>query len=182
MIEEGKLPGTGTPDVTANSGTVNQFSFAIRVGARRMAQIYELLFCFENSVRELIEERLKEAYDVDTWWAKGVPKDIRNQAEKLKSKEKQTPWHGPRGGTLLAFVDFPILGRIITERCEDLLGKPAWVENVFDEVNQSRRAIAHTGVLSQHDVERMELRVRDWLRSVRSLCPLHGLAAHPLLR
>jgi hypothetical protein len=31
-------------------------------------------------------------------------------------------------------------------------------------MNQSRRAIAHTGVLSPFDVERMELRVRDWLR------------------
>jgi hypothetical protein len=69
----------------------------------------------------------------------------------------------------LAFVDFPILARIITENWEhfeDLLGKPAWVESVFDEMNQSRRAVAHTGVLSQHDVERMELRVRDWLRAV----------------
>lgn len=120
-------------------------------------------------MRELIEDRLKEAYGVNDWVAEGVPEPIRNGAEKLKAKEKQTPWHGPRGGTLLAFVDFPVLASIITdewEHFEDLLGKPQWVTSVFDEMNQSRRAIAHTGVLSQHDVERMELRVRDWLRAV----------------
>jgi Swt1-like HEPN len=168
MISDGELLGV-RPAPSSDSGTVAQFSIAVRTAARRMARVYELLFCFENSVRELIEDRLKEAYGVEKWWADGVPEDIAGQAERLKAKEKQTPWHGPRGGTLLAFVDFPVLARIITERWEqfeDLLGKPAWVESVFDEVNQSRRAIAHTGVLSQHDAERMELRVRDWLRSV----------------
>ena len=169
MVAEGQLAGIATPSVPADDETLDQFSFAIRAEARRMARVYELLFCFENSVRELIEERLKEAYGVDTWWGEGVPDEIRRSAERLKEREQMAPWHGPRGGTLLAFVDFPILSRIITEQWayfEDLLGKPVWVESVFDEMNQSRRAVAHTGVLSQHDVERMELRVRDWLRAV----------------
>jgi hypothetical protein len=30
-------------------------------------------------------------------------------------------------------------------------------------MNQSRRAIGHTGELSEHAVERMELFVREWL-------------------
>ncbi len=169
MIDRGQLRGPTAPSAADEGSILDQFSFAVRVEARRMARVYELLFCFENSVRELIEDRLKEAFEVETWWTEGIPEDIRRNAERLKDKEQQTPWHGPRGGTLLAFVDFPILARIITEgweHFEDLLGKTGWVENVFEEMNQSRRAIAHTGVLSQHDAERMELRVRDWLRAV----------------
>lgn len=168
MIDRGELRQVGADSAVAPSLT-DDFSFAIRLEAKRMAGVYELLFCFENSVRELIEDRLKEAYSVDAWWDEGIPESIRRSAERLKTREKQTPWHGPRGGTLLAFVDFPILAQVITEcwsHFEDLLGKPEWVENLFDEMNQSRRAIAHTGVLSQPDVERMELRVRDWLRVV----------------
>lgn len=170
MVGQGQLLGPVASTTPADGAEALQhFSFAIRAEARRMARTYELLFCFENSVRELIEDRLKEAYGVELWWPDGVPEDIRRSAERLKNKEQQTPWHGPRGGTLLAFVDFPVLARIITERWEhfeDLLGKTGWVESVFDEMNQSRRAVAHTGVLSQHDVEWMELRVRDWLRAV----------------
>lgn len=169
MIERGQLLGPTAPAAVEEDSILSRFSFAVRSEAKRMARVYELLFCFENSVRELIEDRLKEAYGVESWWTEGVPEEIREKAERLRDKEQQTPWHGPRGGTLLAFVDFPVLARIITERWEhfeDLLGKPGWVENVFDEMNQSRRAIAHTGVLSQHDAERMELRVRDWLRAV----------------
>lgn len=169
LIEAGELLEPTTPLASVETTPADDFSFAIRLEAKRMAKVYELLFCFENSVRELIEDRLKEAYSIETWWNEGVPESIRREAEKLKSKERKTPWHGPRGGTLLAFVDFPILAQIITEKWEhfeDLLGKPEWVEHLFDEMNQSRRAIAHTGVLSQFDVERMELRVRDWLRIV----------------
>jgi Swt1-like HEPN len=170
MVDRGELRGGGAAiSGGASDVRLEPFSFSIRSEAQRMARTYELLFCFENSVRELIEERLKEAYSVETWWTEGVPGDIRKGAERLEDKEAQVPWHGPRGGSRLAFVDFPILSRIITEafeHFEDLLGRPSWVESVFDEMNQSRRAIAHTGVLDEYDVERMELRVRDWLRAV----------------
>jgi hypothetical protein len=169
LIERGELLGATAPSDSVEPGPLDDFSFPIRVEARRMTAVYELLFCFENSVRELIEDRLKEVFGVEKWWSEGVPEDVRRSAERLKERERRTPWHGPRGGTLLAFVDFPVLATNITERWEhfeDLLGKAEWVTNLFDEMNQSRRAVAHTGVLNQHDIERMELRVRDWLRAV----------------
>lgn len=169
MVDRGELLAPESPTATVDPTPVDDFSLAIRIEARRMAVVYQLLFCFENSVRELIEDRLKEGYGYDDWWGQGVPDAIRVKAEKLKAKERQAPWHGPRGGTLLAFVDFPELADIVTERWEhfeDLLGKSEWVSSLFSEMNQSRRAIAHTGVLSQFDVERLELRVRDWLRVV----------------
>lgn len=168
MVERNELLGP-TAASSDSEEALTSFSYSIRVEAGRMARTYELLFCFENSVRELIEDRLKEAYGVNDWWTKGVSEEIRQKAERLSMREQQAPWHSPRGGTLLAFVDFPILASIITdgwEHFEDLLGKTSWVVNVFEEMNQSRRAIAHTGVLAQHDIERMELRVRDWLRAV----------------
>lgn len=169
LVDEGQLLSEGLRETANERQATADFSFAIQLEAKRMAIVYELLFCFENSVRELIEDRLKEAYSVETWWTEGVPEGIRKTADKLKLKERQTPWHGPRGGTMLAFVDFPVLAQIISDRWEhfeDLLGRADWVEHLFDEMNQSRRAIAHTGVLNQFDVDRMELRVRDWLRIV----------------
>jgi Swt1-like HEPN len=169
LVDEGRLVAGRLHEAVDEQQPTSDFSFAIQLEAKRMAIVYELLFCFENSVRELIEDRLKEAYSVETWWSEGVPEGIRKNADKLKLKERQTPWHGPRGGTMLAFVDFPVLAQIVSDRWEhfeDLLGRADWVEHLFNEMNQSRRAIAHTGVLNQFDVERMELRVRDWLRIV----------------
>lgn len=148
---------------------IDDFTYPIRVEAARMGGVYELLFCFENSVRELVETRLQEAFGVDRWWIDGVPNSVRTKAEKLENRERKTPWHGPRGRTRLAYVDFPELGQIITERWEhfeDLLGNPEWVANFFDETNLGRRAIAHTGVLGRRDADRLASRVQDWLSAV----------------
>ena len=46
---------------------------------------------------------------------------------------------------------------------EDLLGEKDWVKHFFDDMNPSRRAIGHTGEMSEHAVARMELLVREWL-------------------
>jgi hypothetical protein len=38
--------------------------------------------------------------------------------------------------------------------------------NHFGEMNRTRRALAHTGTLTETDVERVDFRVREWLRVV----------------
>jgi len=134
-----------------------------------MGEVYELLYCLENSIRELIETTLRDALGPEDWWQDGVPDAIRKSAEKREKDDASAPWHGPRGESLLNYVDFPQYGDIILKRWEsfeDLLGDPGWVENYFREVNRSRRALAHTGSLTQHDVDWMELRVKQWLRVV----------------
>jgi hypothetical protein len=165
LVEEGALhEPSGT---AANAGgALGYFSLEERQAARRMGRVYELLYCFENSVRELVETTLKELLGPEQWWQDGVPDDIRRKAESRRRDDDRARWHGPRGESLLNFVDFPELGAIIIERWadfEDLLGDKTWVEGYFDQMNRSRRAIGHTGELSEHAVERMELSVREWL-------------------
>jgi len=134
-----------------------------------MGEVYELLYCLENSVRELVEGVLKEAYGFDKWWTEGVPEAIRKPAEKRKEDDLKARWHGPRGESPINYVDFPQYAEIMVERWahfEQLLGDKDWVVNYFAELNRSRRALAHTGSLTESDVERMGIRVRDWLRVV----------------
>ena len=131
-----------------------------------MGRVYELLYCFENSVRELVETTLKESLGPEYWWQNGVDDDVRKGAEKRRTDDEKARWHGPRGASLLNFVDFPQLATVILDRWEDfedLLGDKEWVEGYFDQMNRSRRAIGHTGELTEHAVERMELLVREWL-------------------
>ncbi len=150
----------------AAGGALEFFSGEERRAARRMGRVYELLYCFENSVRELVETTLRDALGPEQWWQTGVPNTIRGKAESRRRDDERARWHGPRGESLLNFVDFTELGEIITERWadfEDFLGDKSWVEGYFDQMNRSRRAIGHTGELSEHAVERMELSVREWL-------------------
>jgi Swt1-like HEPN len=171
MVDAGELTdaGGGASINTGGRGlALEDFSLAARLQAARMGEVYELLYCLENSVRELIEQTLREKHGT-SWWDDGVPESIRKSAEKKKQDDLKSRWHGPRGESLLNYVDFPQYGEIIVDQWdlfEDLLGDPDWVTAYFSEMNTSRRALAHTGSLTQADVERMDLRVRDWLRVV----------------
>lgn len=165
LVDDGDLREPPGREADASGGALEFFSSDERRAARRMGRVYELLYCFENSVRELIETTLRDAL-ADRWWDDGVPPQIRGKAESRRRADEQARWHGPRGQSPLNFVDFPELGAIIVDRWddfEDLIGDKDWVERYFDDMNQSRRAIGHTGDLSEHAVERMELFVREWL-------------------
>jgi hypothetical protein len=165
LVAEGTLGEPPGQASAPTSATLEYFNTDERRAARRMGRVYELLYCFENSVRELIETTLRESL-ADRWWEDGVPSDVRGKADSRRRSDEAARWHGPRGQSPLNFVDFPELGKIITERWEDfedLLGDKEWVERYFDDMNQSRRAIGHTGEMGEHAVERMELFVREWL-------------------
>lgn len=157
-----------TPAIVGQSA-IEQFSEEARAQAEAMGRVYELLYCLENSIRELVEATLREAFGADGWWKTGVDAAIRKIAEKRQLDDQKARWHGPRGESLLAYVDFPQYGEIIAsqwQHFEPLLGDQAWVNYYFAELNRTRRALAHTGTLTEADVERMEIRVRDWLRVV----------------
>lgn len=165
LVDDGDLHEPPGQAAAVTSAALEFFSLDERRAARRMGRVYELLYCFENSVRELIETTLRDEL-ADRWWDDGVASQIRGRADSRRRADEAARWHGPRGQSPLNFVDFPELGKIITERWddfEDLLGDKSWVERYFDDMNQSRRAIGHTGELSEHAVERMELFVREWL-------------------
>src|SRR5687768_6259279 len=55
---------------------LSPFPVEMRNEALRMARVYALINCFENSVRNLIKERLKVKFDID-WWEKGVPRSAK---------------------------------------------------------------------------------------------------------
>lgn len=157
------------PAVASKPATISRFSDQAQAMASAMGDVYQLLYCLENSIRELVESTLREAYGPEKWWTDGVKASIRISAEKRRDDDAKARWHGPRGGSSLAYVDFPQYGDIIAEQWtlfEPLLGDADWVKAYFAELNRTRRALAHTGTLTSADVERMEVRVRDWLRVV----------------
>jgi hypothetical protein len=163
------VPSTTGSTERGNGSAIEQFSATARSQAESMGRVYELLYCLENSVRELVEATLREAFGAEHWWDRGVDSAIKRVAEKRRVDDQKARWHGPRGDSLLAYVDFPQYGDIIAsqwQHFEPLLGDQAWVNFYFAELNRTRRALAHTGTLTDADVERMEVRVRDWLRVV----------------
>ncbi|MDO6477944.1 Swt1 family HEPN domain-containing protein [Alteromonas sp. 1_MG-2023] len=136
--------------------------------ANKMSSIYTVFFCLENSVRELITDRLAERKGVD-WWEICVPKKIKDSVQKLKEQEEKNRYHTQRSSSSIGYTMFGNLAQIILNNWDefsDLFPTQAWVNARFTDLEMSRNIIMHTGVLPEMEIERIESICRDWIRQV----------------
>ena len=144
------------------------FSPRIVYDAQKMASVFAAFFCLENSVRELITERLLSRKSTD-WWTTAVPIKVRSSVEKLREREGKNKYHTPRSISLIGYTMFANLGQIIIanwDEFSDLFPDQAWVTSRFNDVEMSRNIIMHTGVLPQLEIDRIQGIVRDWISQV----------------
>lgn len=167
------LGASFAPSATADSTAEDEigledFSAAIRMQAVKMAAVYQAFFCFENSVRELVEARLKEQMGAD-WWTKGTTSQIRTRVDARKKKEQANRWHGVRGESEIDYADFGDLSLMVTnnwELFEDLFPDQDWVRTRLADLEMSRNVIAHNGVLDGREIIRITLYLKDWVMQV----------------
>ena len=149
---------------------IDETDFSPRIihDANRMSSIYIVFYCLENSVRELITDRLSERQGVD-WWEVCVPNKIKESVQKLKDQEEKNRYHTQRSTASIGYTMFGNLAQIITNRWEDfsdLFPTQAWISSRFTDLEMSRNIIMHTGVLPEIELERIESICRDWIRQV----------------
>jgi len=140
------------------------------VKSRKMAIVYTAICAFENSVREFIEKKLLEEKG-ENWWETCVKKDIRDAARKRKESENDVRWLTPRGESLIYYTDFGHLISIMAKPenwklFQIHIGDINWAKQIITTLEKSRNIIMHSGNLSQTDIERIGIYIRDWFRQV----------------
>lgn len=146
---------------------LDDFPMEIRMDAIKMAKVYTAFFCFENSVRELVSQRLVESVGIN-WWDK-VSSKIQKKVDSRIEKEKKNKWHSPRAKDKIAYCDFGDLCDIIINNWEyfdNLFPNQDWVKTRLNDLEPSRNTIAHNSVLSEHDMQRISMFLKDWLLQV----------------
>ena len=63
-----------------------QFTERLRSEATRMSTNYAIFYCLENSIREMISQRLYEQHG-EEWWSIAVPVDVKKNAEGSRKRE-----------------------------------------------------------------------------------------------
>jgi Swt1-like HEPN len=147
--------------------SLTPFSISLRNEALQMGRLYATIYCFENSVRDLITSRLSEK-DTD-WWNVCIPQRIRTTAESRLKDALDNSWLEGVTQNPLGFVDFGGLGDIVVNNWsefEDLIPSQHWLKQRFEELERARNFIAHNRMLSQDEFARLEMYVRDWNRQV----------------
>ena len=148
--------------------TLDPFSVDLRNEALRMTRLYALIYCFENSVRSLIRERLQERHG-SSWWTSKVPKKVQDFAESRQKEAQETSWLEGQKQDVLGFVEFGHLADLIANNWEDfsdLIPSQHWLKQRFDELEKTRHFIAHNRLLLPGEFSRIEMYIADWNRMV----------------
>ncbi|MES1242722.1 MAG: Swt1 family HEPN domain-containing protein [Acidobacteriota bacterium] len=143
-----------------------QIDREIRQEAERMGDNYEIFYSLERTIRSFVSDTLEVAQP-GTWWSSGrVPQKIRADAEARMQKEIDAGVT-PRSDEPLDFTNFGELGELIKTNWDVFGGvfkSTRAVENVMSRLNTLRGPIAHCCPLSEDEIVRLRLSVRDWFR------------------
>jgi len=136
--------------------------------ANNNAEIYPVVYLFENSVRNFVVAVMKKNYGND-WWTEKVEKvntRIRDNVNIRRLAEKESPWHSKRGADPIYYTDIEDLEKIINTYSKDfrkiLKGKFEHVIVWIDEIEKTRNILAHNNLVAKKDRERLTVFARDW--------------------
>jgi hypothetical protein len=138
--------------------------------SKKMSIVYTAICAFENSIREFIAKKLLEEKG-EGWWDECVNMNIKSKAENRKNSEKDVRWLTHRGDSLIYYTDFGDLVSIMAkpenwEFFEIHVGKIEWAKQIISTLEKSRNIIMHSGELTQSDIERVGMYIRDWVSQV----------------
>src|SRR5690606_23817797 len=90
-----------------------QFDLEIRKEAKKMAKNYEIFYCLEKSIRNLINTALESEIG-DNWWEEGgvVPENVKSEVKKRINKEIDSAVT-MRSDNPIDFTTFGELGEIV---------------------------------------------------------------------
>jgi Swt1-like HEPN len=142
-----------------------QFQISIRNEAQAMAEYYELFYCLEKTIRNLVREKL-ESEKGPEWWEECVPSNIRDNAKNNIQREIDS------GVTLrskeeIDYTTFGELGEIVKNNWSffgDVCNSQKAFSRVMTSLNILRGPIAHCSFMATDEVNRLHLTLRDWFR------------------
>lgn len=143
-----------------------QFEQEIRTDASLMSGHYELFYCLEQSIRKLIIETLAENEGANWWTGGRIPQGIRDEVDQRTQREIDSGVTR-RSDRPIDYTTFGELAVIITSNW-DLFGtvfsSRRAVEKVMSSLNLLRGPVAHCCAISDDEIVRLRLTVKDWFR------------------
>ena len=135
--------------------------------AKKMAEVYQYFYIFENSVRYFIINTLKKYGD--NWWKTKVSKGVQRNAQRRIEQEEKHKWHEKRGKHPIFYTDISDLRSIIQTNYDDFKDKlPSveWLAQRINEIELSRNTVAHNNPLDNDDIERVKIFFKDWINQI----------------
>jgi len=145
-----------------------QFQQAVRAEANKMSQHYELFYCLETSIRKLISDTLSDAEGAGWWQSSRVAPNIRSDIDKRIQREVDSGVTR-RSDDSIDYTTFGELAVLITANWDifgTIFSSRRAVERVMSSLNLLRGPIAHCCPITEDEVDRLHLTVKDWFRTM----------------
>ncbi|WP_150912108.1 Swt1 family HEPN domain-containing protein [Marinobacter halotolerans] len=152
-------------DHRVESSISDYFEESIFREANQMAQHYMTFYCLERSARNIVVGKL-EAIHGGGWWASTVPPNIQTSVSQNMQRELDAGVT-PRSENEINYTTFGELGEIVKANWADfgdIFKSPKAFTKIMTNLNVLRGPIAHCSPLSEDEVLRLELTVKDWIR------------------
>ena len=128
---------------------------------------YELLRMLENDLRKIIERELSRISS--KWWIERIPPDVRENAERRKSKEEYLwPWLKPSEKySPIMYINFSEYSKIICLRnnwrevFKDIFKDEDLIKSRLKELEYIRNKIMHFRKLTSREKEKLRIFVKD---------------------
>jgi hypothetical protein len=159
------LGRAGGPSAPQDDRYYPQFSESVRREAAQMASHYEIFYCLEKSIRDVVCERL-EAERGATWWENVVPPNVRENVKKNIQRELDSGIT-TRSTREIDYTTFGELGEIVRSNWQtfsDTFNNDKAFTKVMGSLNLLRGPIAHCSPLAEDEVVRLRLTLKDWFR------------------
>jgi len=150
---------------STNSKTTDSFEEKVYREAKQMSDYYMLFYCLERSARDIVVGKLK-AIHCGGWWATKVPQQIRESVAKNIQNEIDAGVT-QRSENEIDYTTFGELGEIVKSNWADfgdIFKSVKAFSKIMTSLNILRGPIAHCSILSEDEILRLELTVKDWMR------------------
>jgi hypothetical protein len=145
-----------------------QFDTSLKAEAKSMARHYEVFYCLEKSIRQLIVDVFESNGD-EEWWDVLVPPVVKDNVKKSIKREKEAAVT-PRSTEPIDYTTFGELGEIIKSNWTifggAIFNDRKALEKVMSALNSLRNPIAHCSPLAEDEILRLDLALRDWFRLI----------------
>lgn len=153
------------PKIVKDEQYYPQFNQSLRDEAAEMSKHYEVFYCLEKSIRELVAETLIAAHG-ENWWENCVPDQLKNNVKNNMQREIDA------GMTLrsefeIDFTTFGELGVIVRANWSEfdaIFSSEKAFTKIMTSLNILRGPIAHCCPLAEDEVIRLQLTMKDWFR------------------
>jgi hypothetical protein len=130
-----------------------------------MGNHYELFYCLERSIRDVISEKMLAEKGAN-WWDEAVPEGVRTEAAKNIKREIESGVT-PRSLEKIDYTNFGELGDIVRANWSifvDTFNNEKAFNKIMTNLNVLRGPIAHCCPLAEDEAVRLKLTIGDWFR------------------